>query len=130
MTLNEFIAEIEKLRDRLGGDEQLCVHASGGLGSSGYPVERVSLGFDWNHGKLMLDTKTPLMLYRKQADQEPLQFAIDRLLPVLEAKGGYVGHNGTCLWCRKTDYKGHTPDCRYVTVVRKINGTKSERKNK
>ena len=62
MTLNDFIAWIEAHRDQLSGDETMAVGASGGLGAHGHAVESVSLGFDWDRGKLMFHTKTPLCL--------------------------------------------------------------------
>ncbi len=66
MTINEFIEEIDKLRDRLNGDEQLCVSASGGIGAHGKPIKSVSLGFDWDKGKILLHPTFPLMLSPKQ----------------------------------------------------------------
>ena len=70
VTINDFILEIDKLRDRLDGTEQLTVAASGGLGGYGKPIESLSLGFDWDKGKIILHPKFPLMLSPKQRKQE------------------------------------------------------------
>lgn len=61
MTLNELIAWCNV--HGVSGDLELAVHAFGGIGGAGQPIEKASLGFDWDKGKLMLHTKRALMLF-------------------------------------------------------------------
>lgn len=63
MTINEFIDLLNKLG--VSGDEQLCVHSFGGIGGSGRAIARVSRGFDWDHGKVMVHTEQPLTMMPK-----------------------------------------------------------------
>lgn len=70
MTINEFIEYIEQNRDRLEGTEQLAVRTGGGIGSSGRVLDNPTLGFDWNHGKLMFVTEVPLTIDREAIERE------------------------------------------------------------
>ena len=71
MTLNELIAWCNERG--VSGDLELAVHAFGGIGGAGQPIDKASLGFDWDKGKLMLHPKFPLTLQppRKKAVQPP-----------------------------------------------------------
>lgn len=60
MTVNEFIAELNKLG--VSGDQQLCVSSFGGIGGSGMEIKRVSKGFDWDQGRVMIHTVHALTL--------------------------------------------------------------------
>lgn len=65
MTVNQFIGWLNEHRGHLSGDETLAVRASGGLCGSGHAVDQISVGFDWDSGKVILTTKTPLTLDTK-----------------------------------------------------------------
>lgn len=71
MTLNELIAWCNE--HGVSGDLELAVHAFGGIGGAGQPIEKASLGFDWDKGKLMLHPKFQLTLMPppKKAVQPP-----------------------------------------------------------
>ena len=69
MTINEFIEILETLRDRLDGDEQLCVRCGGAIGSSAFPIDGVAIGFDWDKGKLVLEPKHRMVLAPKAKEQ-------------------------------------------------------------
>lgn len=71
MTLNELITWCNV--HGVSGDLELAVHAFGGIGGAGQPIEKASLGFDWDKGKLMLHPKFSLTLMPppKKAVQPP-----------------------------------------------------------
>ena len=69
MTLNDFIEWVNEHREQLEGTETLAVGATGGLGGHGHAVEKISIGFDWDKGKLMLHTKTPLTIDAKAIER-------------------------------------------------------------
>lgn len=60
MTINEFLAELEKLG--VSGDEQLKISAFGGIGSHGKPIRSVFRGIDWDTGAILIDCSLPLWL--------------------------------------------------------------------
>lgn len=80
MNLNQFIEQWNEIAESDGcqvdGDYKLCVHAGGGIGSSGYEVESIDVGFDWNKGRIMLRTKTPLTV----ADQSDIRKLKNRVM--------------------------------------------------
>ena len=80
MNLNRFIEQWNEIAESDGcqvdGDYKLCVHAGGGIGSSGYEIESIDVGFDWNKGKIMLRTKTPLTV----ADQTDIRKLKNRVM--------------------------------------------------
>jgi hypothetical protein len=70
MTVNQFIEWINEHREQLTGDETIAVGALGGIGGHGHVIEKVCLGFDWDKGKLMMQTKTPLMVRPAKAPRQ------------------------------------------------------------
>lgn len=60
MTINEFIEALNKLG--VSGDQKLCVSSFGGIGGSGMEIKRVSKGFDWDQGKVLIHTEHALTL--------------------------------------------------------------------
>lgn len=57
------VKELTELLISLGPEEQeskVCVSACGGIGATGVPVSGITLGFDWDNGKVILHTYKPL----------------------------------------------------------------------
>lgn len=71
MTVNEFIEELNRLGAT--GDDKLCIQVVGVLGASGVEVTSVAKGFDWNKGRLILNTEKNLSILQpvKRKDNQP-----------------------------------------------------------
>lgn len=63
MTVDEFRQKLEELD--LTGNEELRISAMGGLGGYGKPIAGLSLGFDWDHGDVLIIPKHALRLEDK-----------------------------------------------------------------
>jgi hypothetical protein len=62
MTINELIAEFNRLQ--LSGDEQVRVQAFGGM-RHGKNINKVSVGFDWDKGAVVLHPEIPLTIFER-----------------------------------------------------------------
>lgn len=107
MTLNELIAWCNE--HGVSGDLELAVHAFGGIGGAGQSIEKASLGFDWDKGKLMLHPKFQLMLQPppKKAVQPPRPVTPpDRPITVkwLRTLGGVIRDDKNGFGVRLTAY--------------------------
>jgi len=65
MTINDLIDFLNK--HELAGDLKLRVHAFGGM-RGGKDIERASIGFDWDHGAIILHPKQTLTLYKPKSE--------------------------------------------------------------
>lgn len=64
MTLNEFIEWANK-NGSVAGDMKLRVQAFGGM-RGGKDIEFASVGFDWDHGAIILHPKVALTIKEKK----------------------------------------------------------------
>ena len=59
MTVNELIAELNKIKDK---DQPICVYTHGGLSPYvAVETKSISHGFDWTRGKILIHTAVPLV---------------------------------------------------------------------
>ena len=114
MKINELIEFCES--HGTGGDVSLRILSVGTLGGCA-AIESASVGFDWNQGSVVLHARQPVILYGEQ-QQKDLADArrLKSMFDVVASKGGFIGHNATCPWCRQSKAKGHAESCRYAKV--------------
>jgi hypothetical protein len=67
VTVNEFIAWLNKRG--IDRESELRVEAFGGM-RSGKKITKASVGFDWDHGAIILHTEVMLTMYQKK-DEKP-----------------------------------------------------------